>query len=104
MISVRPPAVAGLFYPAAAAELRHDVEAMLAAAAPAAHGKPVPKAIIAPHAGYVYSGPIAAAAYARLGPARPLGSSFIIMAIILSICGRYLWRYRQRQQRRTFDR
>jgi N-acetylglutamate synthase-like GNAT family acetyltransferase len=31
-------------------------------------------------------------------------AAFIIMAIILSICGRYLWRYRQRQQRRTFDR
>ena len=29
----------------------------------------MPKAIIAPHAGYVYSGPIAASAYARLGPA-----------------------------------
>ena len=31
---------------------------------------PVPKAIIAPHAGYVYSGPVAASAYARLAPAR----------------------------------
>ena len=36
MISVRPPAVAGLFYPAAAAELRRDVAALLAAAAPVA--------------------------------------------------------------------
>ena len=32
--------------------------------------RPVPKALIAPHAGYIYSGPIAAAAYARLAPAR----------------------------------
>ena len=79
MISVRPPAVAGLFYPAAAAELRHDVEAMLAAAAPAAHGKPVPKAIIAPHAGYVYSGPIAAAAYARLAPARDIIKRVVLL-------------------------
>ena len=31
---------------------------------------PVPKAVIAPHAGYIYSGPIAASAYARLAPAR----------------------------------
>ena len=72
MISVRPPAVAGLFYPSAAEELRCDVEAMLAAAAAAARGQPVPKAIIAPHAGYSYSGPVAASAYARLAPARDL--------------------------------
>jgi AmmeMemoRadiSam system protein B len=70
MISVRPPAVAGLFYPAAAAELQREIDALLAAAEPAARAKPVPKAIIVPHAGYIYSGPIAAAAYARLAPAR----------------------------------
>lgn len=70
MISIRPPAVAGHFYPGAAADLRRDVEALLAAAVPAARGKPVPKAIISPHAGYMYSGATAAAAYARLQPAR----------------------------------
>jgi len=70
MISIRPPAVAGLFYPSEATELRRDVTSMLAAAEPGASGKPVPKAIIAPHAGYIYSGAIAAAAYARLTPAR----------------------------------
>lgn len=69
MISIRPPAVAGLFYPSEATELRRDLAAMLAAAEPGAQGKPVPKAIIAPHAGYIYSGPVAAAAYARLIPA-----------------------------------
>ena len=70
MISVRPPAVAGTFYPAAAAELARDVTSLLAHAAGAARGMPVPKAIIAPHAGYIYSGPIAASVYARLAPAR----------------------------------
>jgi len=70
MNSVRPPAVAGMFYPAAAPELTRDVGALLAQAEAAARGKPVPKAIIAPHAGYIYSGPIAATAYARLAPAR----------------------------------
>lgn len=60
---VRPPAVAGLFYPGTAGELAHDVRSMLAtAAAPDI----VPKVLIAPHAGYVYSGPIAASAYAAL--------------------------------------
>ncbi len=65
MTSIRLPAVAGLFYPASAAVLAHDVRAMLQAAQPAAH---TPKALIAPHAGYAYSGPIAASAYAALAP------------------------------------
>lgn len=56
-----------MFYPADAVELGETVRALLARAE--ARG-PVPKAIIAPHAGYVYSGPIAASAYARLRAAR----------------------------------
>jgi len=70
MSSVRPAAVAGTFYPASAGELARDVTALLARAADAARGRPVPKAIIAPHAGYIYSGPVAASVYARLAPAR----------------------------------
>ncbi len=65
---VRAPAVAGLFYPAAAPLLAAEVDGLLARA-PEAIG-PVPKALIVPHAGYPYSGPIAATAYARLRPAR----------------------------------
>ncbi len=65
---VRAPAVAGLFYPAAAAVLAAEVDGLLAQA-PASAG-PVTKALIVPHAGYPYSGPIAASAYARLRPAR----------------------------------
>ena len=64
----RPPAVAGMFYPGDAAVLARDVDAALAAARPAA-GR-APKALIVPHAGYVYSGPIAANAYACLEPLR----------------------------------
>lgn len=70
MSSVRPAAVAGMFYPASAAALSRDVADLLAGAADDARGKPVPKAIIAPHAGYIYSGPTAAAVFARLAPAR----------------------------------
>ncbi|MBB4286474.1 AmmeMemoRadiSam system protein B [Roseospira goensis] len=68
---VRPPAIAGAFYAGDAAALRRDVAAMLEAgrAARAAEA-PVPKAVIAPHAGHVYSGALAARAYARLEPAR----------------------------------
>ena len=65
MSHVRPAAVAGLFYPASPRELDAAVRAMLAAAPPTAADEPLPKAIIAPHAGYVYSGPVAATAYAR---------------------------------------
>lgn len=67
MSPVRPPAVAGLFYPGDAATLRASVAEYLAATQ--ASGA-TPKAIIVPHAGYVYSGPIAAAAYARISPGR----------------------------------
>lgn len=67
MAGTRKPAVAGLFYPADARALRAQLTELLAA--PSAAG-PAPKAIIAPHAGYIYSGPIAASAYARLEPAR----------------------------------
>lgn len=61
---VRPAAVAGLFYPRDPHELAQSVDAMVSHATPA--GGPAPKAIIAPHAGYIYSGPIAATAYARI--------------------------------------
>jgi AmmeMemoRadiSam system protein B len=64
---VRPPAVAGMFYPGDAKELASDIGAMLAAARPQAFR---PKALIVPHAGYVYSGPVAAHAYALLAPLR----------------------------------
>jgi len=65
---VRPPAQAGRFYPADPAQLRKEVSDYLAAA-PRSTG-PVPKALIAPHAGYMYSGPIAGSAYVRLEPGR----------------------------------
>ena len=56
-----------MFYPAEPAELRRMVDGYLEEARSTG---PVPKAIIVPHAGFVYSGPIAASAYARLAPAR----------------------------------
>ncbi len=64
--TIRMPAVAGMFYPGSARELDTDVRAMLAER-PCASA--APKAIIAPHAGYMYSGPIAASVYALLAPA-----------------------------------
>lgn len=66
---VRQAAVAGLFYPADARVLAGTVHDLMAGATRS--GAP-PKALIAPHAGYVYSGPIAASAYGTLGDARGL--------------------------------
>jgi hypothetical protein len=60
--AVRPAAVAGSFYPADPKELAAMVDGFLAQAKPAAAGEPV--ALVAPHAGYVYSGPVAAYSYA----------------------------------------
>jgi AmmeMemoRadiSam system protein B len=62
MQAVRPPAVAGSFYPADPSQLRALVARLLAAAP---YGAP-PKALIAPHAGYADSGPVAAAVFRRL--------------------------------------
>ena len=65
MSNIRQPAVAGMFYPASPDQLRDEIETYLNSVqiteAP-------PKALIAPHAGYIYSGPIAASAYASLKP------------------------------------
>ncbi len=63
MTPFRKPAVAGLFYPADTEQLAGDVRALLGTAK---HQACIPKALIVPHAGYIYSGIIAAAAYATL--------------------------------------
>ena len=62
---VRPSAVAGMFYPGAADTLAAEVERLVAAAAPTEVAQ-APKLLVVPHAGYIYSGPIAAQAYALL--------------------------------------
>jgi AmmeMemoRadiSam system protein B len=61
---MRPPAVAGLFYEGHPHRLRTIVSELLAEASSSAETQP--KALIAPHAGYVYSGRVAAAAFAAL--------------------------------------
>jgi AmmeMemoRadiSam system protein B len=71
MPAVRPAAVAGMFYPRAPTALADVVRASLAQTRPCPQEDAErPKAVIVPHAGYVYSGVVAAAAYARLAPLR----------------------------------
>jgi AmmeMemoRadiSam system protein B len=68
MRHVRPPAVAGSFYPGDAVQLADGVREYLGAV-PTTKAQAA-KATIVPHAGYIYSGPVAAAAYARLATLR----------------------------------
>ncbi|MDQ6982850.1 MAG: AmmeMemoRadiSam system protein B [Mariprofundus sp.] len=66
-MSVRPAAVAGLFYPGDARQLNTFISTILSdATARLPEALPIPKAIIVPHAGYVYSGPTAGFSYAAL--------------------------------------
>jgi AmmeMemoRadiSam system protein B len=76
MNSIRPPAVAGMFYPDDAIVLARMVKGFLAAAEP----EPLrPKALIAPHAGYIYSGATAAQAYALLQPLRGIVKRVVLL-------------------------
>jgi MEMO1 family protein len=70
MASVRPAAVAGMFYPGESRALAAEVEDLLGSVAQAAPRLGYPKALIVPHAGYIYSGPVAARAYDELSAAR----------------------------------
>ena len=69
MRTIRQPAVAGRFYPGRAHELQASVDGLLADARRQTTPLPeCPKALIVPHAGYIYSGPSAARGYALLDP------------------------------------
>lgn len=65
MVMTREPAVAGSFYPADPLVLRAQLEELFAGVHTL---PPPPKAMIVPHAGYIYSGPVAASGYASLAP------------------------------------
>ena len=82
MAVIREAAVAGQFYPGNAGELGTTVDQYLSEAV--AEAGPRPKALIVPHAGYIYSGPVAASAYARIRPYRDQ----ITRVILLGPCHR----------------
>jgi len=75
-MSIRAPAVAGMFYPGDPAALDRAVRGYLADAA--VRG-PAPKAMILPHAGYPYSGPVAASGYARLAEVRDTVTRVVLL-------------------------
>jgi AmmeMemoRadiSam system protein B/AmmeMemoRadiSam system protein A len=73
----RQPAVAGSFYPSDPAELKKMISGFLANAVPNHEAGPV-RAILAPHAGYVFSGGVAASAYNQLDPDHEYKRVFIL--------------------------
>jgi AmmeMemoRadiSam system protein B/AmmeMemoRadiSam system protein A len=81
---VRPPAVAKLFYPGDARSLADEVAAYLEQTQDTPLAPGFPKAVIVPHAGYIYSGPVAARAYDLLRPARGI----VRRAVVLGPCHR----------------
>ena len=70
MANVRPAAVAGTFYPGDPGELLAEVDELLGTVESFAPRFGHPKALIVPHAGYIYSGGVAASAYSELAAAR----------------------------------
>lgn len=88
MTRPRRPAVAGMFYPEDPGELAGEIRAMLAEAEriDGPPEPPGPKAIIVPHAGYVYSGPTAARGYLRLAAVKDR-----IRRVVLLGPSHYVW-------------
>jgi AmmeMemoRadiSam system protein B/AmmeMemoRadiSam system protein A len=84
MNSIRPAAVAGLFYPGDQVELARDVLTMLDETRDPPLVPGFPKGLIVPHAGYVYSGPVAANAYSLLRPA----AGIVKRVVLLGPCHR----------------
>ena len=76
---VRAPAVAGMFYPRDAAELSQDLAELMEQAGDTAIAPGFPKVLVVPHAGYIYSGPVAASAYDRLRAARGIVTRVVLL-------------------------
>jgi AmmeMemoRadiSam system protein B/AmmeMemoRadiSam system protein A len=80
MNSVRPAAVAGMFYPGDPRALAAEVDELLDGVdSPTGPRLGFPKAIVVPHAGYIYSGPVAARAYDELAPARGIVRRVVLL-------------------------
>jgi hypothetical protein len=79
MVSVRPPAVAGTFYPADPRALASEIDDLLGGVDQLEPRLGFPKALIVPHAGYIYSGPVAARAYDEIAPARGIVKRVVLL-------------------------
>src|SRR5436309_411267 len=79
MASVRPAAVAGTFYPSDSRALVTELDDLLGGVEHLAPRLGFPKALVVPHAGYIYSGPVAARAYDELASARGIVSRVVML-------------------------
>jgi AmmeMemoRadiSam system protein B/AmmeMemoRadiSam system protein A len=90
MGSVRPAAVAGMFYPRDPQALAAEVDELLGGVDELAPRLGFPKALVVPHAGYIYSGPVAARAYDELAPARGIVRRVVLLGPVHRVAVRGL--------------
>jgi hypothetical protein len=87
---IRPAAVAGAFYPGSAPQLQAELAELFDSVENLEPKLAAPKALIVPHAGYMYSGPVAARAYDELAPARGLIRRVVLLGPAHYVAGRGL--------------
>ena len=90
MQRIRRPAVAGTFYPGDPRQLAAEVDELLDGVEQFEPRIGHPKALIVPHAGYIYSGPVAAAAYDALAPARGIVQRVVLLGPVHRVAVRGL--------------
>src|SRR3989441_5962857 len=90
MGSVRPAAVAGMFYPRDPQALAAEVDELLGGVDELAPRLGFPKALVVPHAGYIYSGPVAAHAYDELAGARGIVRRVVLLGPVHRVAVRGL--------------
>ncbi|MEO8719248.1 MAG: AmmeMemoRadiSam system protein B [Burkholderiales bacterium] len=90
MSQIRPAAVAGMFYPRDAGALQREVADLIDGVENLAPRFGHPKALIVPHAGYVYSGPVAARAADELGAARGVVTRVVLLGPVHRVAVRGL--------------
>jgi MEMO1 family protein len=90
MASVRNAAVAGLFYPGDPGALAAELDELLGGVEQPGPRLGFPKALIVPHAGYIYSGPVAARAYDELAGARGIVRRVVLLGPVHRVAVRGL--------------
>ncbi len=90
MQTVRPPAVAGTFYPGDPRSLAAEVDDLIGGVEQLAPRLGFPKALVVPHAGYIYSGPVAARAYDVIAPARGIVKRVVLLGPVHRVAVRGL--------------
>ncbi len=90
MQTVRPAAVAGTFYPGDPRSLAAEVDDLIGGVEQLAPRLGFPKALVVPHAGYIYSGPVAARAYDVIAPARGIVKRVVLLGPVHRVAVRGL--------------